>query len=446
MIYSLSMENVGPAPRMELEFGTRLNLITGDNGLGKSFLLDTIWWALTRKWPQELNSNLTNGLVARPSDPGRVAGIDFELESKSKRVRYRSEYSRKDQAWTGKQGRPWNPGLVIYAQADGGFSVWDPARNYWKTRGLVDVQDRPAAFVFSPKEVWDGLDIPYDGRPTRVCNGLVQEWCNWIREGGRKLSNMTSVLADLSPSNDVSDRIVPKGIVRLSAFDSRDVPSIQIGNSGEIPILHASAGIRRVSALAYIFLWAWEEHLLASQAQGEKSAQQIVFLIDEIECHLHPRWQRSILGSILKLVTENFHESHLQVVAATHSPLVLASVESLFDPSQDAWFDIDLNRDSGYAEVMKRPFVRLGGVSNWLTSEAFNLDSDRSLDAEQAIKAARECYANPDMPHDKIIATDQQLMNTLGSEDRFWREWDRFLEKKGVAPLQGNVETNGVAP
>lgn len=55
MIKLLALQNVGPAPSMKLKFGDRLNLLTGDNGLGKSFLLDTIWWAMTRKWPAEVN-------------------------------------------------------------------------------------------------------------------------------------------------------------------------------------------------------------------------------------------------------------------------------------------------------------------------------------------------------------------------------------------------------
>jgi hypothetical protein len=39
MINQLKITNVGPAPEMELDFGKRLNLLTGDNGLGKSFLV-----------------------------------------------------------------------------------------------------------------------------------------------------------------------------------------------------------------------------------------------------------------------------------------------------------------------------------------------------------------------------------------------------------------------
>ena len=40
---------------MEVEFAPRVNLITGDNGLGKSFLLDSAWWVLTGAWPAEVN-------------------------------------------------------------------------------------------------------------------------------------------------------------------------------------------------------------------------------------------------------------------------------------------------------------------------------------------------------------------------------------------------------
>ena len=64
MIEELSLRNVGPAPGMALRFAPRLNLLTGDNGLGKSFLLDIAWWALTRKWPGELNRRLPTGLAA----------------------------------------------------------------------------------------------------------------------------------------------------------------------------------------------------------------------------------------------------------------------------------------------------------------------------------------------------------------------------------------------
>src|SRR5688572_10982321 len=51
MLETIHLKNVGPAPEMKMTLAPRLNLITGDNGLGKTLLLDSAWWALTRTWP-----------------------------------------------------------------------------------------------------------------------------------------------------------------------------------------------------------------------------------------------------------------------------------------------------------------------------------------------------------------------------------------------------------
>ena len=94
MIESLHLKNVGPAAELTLDFAPRLNLITGDNGLGKSFLLDVAWWALTRRWPHDLNPLLTSGYAARPTDVKKPATIGFRVESKVKSVAYESTERR----------------------------------------------------------------------------------------------------------------------------------------------------------------------------------------------------------------------------------------------------------------------------------------------------------------------------------------------------------------
>ena len=52
MLEHLKLTHVGPAAEIEMNLGSRLNVITGDNGLGKSLLLDAAWFALTHTWPQ----------------------------------------------------------------------------------------------------------------------------------------------------------------------------------------------------------------------------------------------------------------------------------------------------------------------------------------------------------------------------------------------------------
>lgn len=430
MLHYLHLVNVGPAPEMEMTLAPRLNLITGDNGLGKSFLLDVAWWALTRRWPHDLNPALTSGYPAKPNELNRRAAIEFVVISKTKEVAYASSYSPRDEAWIGKQGRPWMPGLVLYAHSDGGFSVWDPHRNYWKTRGNVDVQERLPGYVFSPKDVWDGLEVEVDGKPTVVCNGLVRDWAGWIKEKGEDAKRMAAALKRLAPRGETLE---PGRLVRLSVNDARDIPSLRLPYADAVPILHASAGVRRITALCYMLTWAWREHLFAANQLGETPANRLVLLFDEIESHLHPRWQRTILNAVLELSKSLNRDAEIQLIAATHSPLVLASAEPTFDPDQDAWFDLDLESD-GHDRVValrRRDFVRRGDVSNWLTSEAFDLKSPRSLEAENAIEQAKELLRRREHPSLKEARRVDSALKKAGMSDidPFWVRWGAFMEQ-----------------
>lgn len=426
MLEHLHLKNVGPAPELEMDFAPRLNLVTGDNGVGKSFLLDVAWWALTRKWPHDLNAGLTSGYPARPSDPRQPATIAFQLTSKVTSVAYESRYVARDEAWQGKAGRPWNPGLVIYAHSDGGFSVWDPARNYWKKKGNVDVQERLPGYVFAPKDVWDGLTVDVDGRPTVVCKGLLADWAGWIRERGEDARRMQEVLDLLAPERE-SMNVGP--LLRLSVNDARDIPSIAMPYSAAVPILHASSGLRRVAGLAYMLMWSWNEHVRAAELLGEERTRQVVMLFDEIESHLHPRWQRTILGSLLHAADALHAMANVQLVAVTHSPLILASAEPLFDDETDAWFDMDLVPGEGRVALQRRPFIRRGEISNWLTSEAFDLKSPRSREAEAAIEEALALLRRESPPWKGVEAVDRKLREAaLPDIDPFWVRWGNFVE------------------
>jgi hypothetical protein len=429
MIKQLKISNVGPASAMKLNCGDRLNLLTGDNGLGKSFLLDIIWWSLTRKWPAEVNPRLPAGLMAKPHGKGE-ASIEFTVTAKSRPVSYRSVFDRKAQAWTGKAGRPLNPGLILYAQVDGSFAVWDPARNYWRKKGNIDVQDRPSAYVFSSREVWDGLR---DDSRGLLCNGLITDWAGWQKENGDVFKSLRTVLEKLSPSED--EKIEPSELARISLDDPRDIPTLKMPYGQSVPVLHASAGMRRIIALAYLLVWSWEEHVKASELLDQDTASQLVFLIDEIEAHLHPKWQRLVVRSLLDVVNSLSKNAAVQLVVATHSPLVMASAEPIFDPEQDAWFDLDLcaasNGQTPCVTLRKRPLLRRGDASNWLISEAFDLASARSAEAEQVLERASIALSDESFGVAQAKQLDAELRKVLGDTDPFWMRWRFVAEKKG---------------
>lgn len=190
MLKQLKLQDVGPGTQLDLELKARLNFLTGDNGLGKTFLLDVAWWALTRTWARRPVMPCT-APTAKPK-------ISFRYDKRTPSTfDSSSTFDRRAERWTVKPGRPPIPGMVIYAQVDGGFSVWDPARNYWAD---AVAPDRPQAFIFKPGNVWDGLQLE-----TKIlCEGLVRDWGSWQRENNVAFQQLTRVLAHLSPSHTES--------------------------------------------------------------------------------------------------------------------------------------------------------------------------------------------------------------------------------------------------
>lgn len=409
MLESLTFQDVGPAPRLDIKFRERMNFLVGDNGLGKSFLLDAAWWALTRTWARQ---------VILPHRPPTRPKITYSYRTQRGALHSQSVwFDREAERWPLPPGRPPIPGLVLYAQVDGGFSVWDPARNYWKK----DDPERPAAYTFQPEEVWGGLPID---EPAKICNGLIADWANWQLENGDAFQQIQRVLRALSPSE--VEPLVPGSLKKISVGDSRRHPTLKMPYGQEVPLIHASAGIKRVASLAYLLVWTWQEHLAAAELRGDRPAREIIFLIDEIEAHLHPEWQRRVVPSLLDVMealVENA-EVPVQILTATHSPMVLASVEARFSPDRDAIWELDL-RD-GEVGLEEFHWSRRGDANAWLTSSAFDLKEAKSLEAERAIGRALELLRSPEPDLSSMKSIETDLRAALSDTDRFWLRWSQW--------------------
>ena len=100
---------------------------------------------------------------------------------------------------------------------------------------------------------------------------------------------------------------------------------------GEIEVSDGQAIIsstRRLFQLSYgtkgVFLWILYLAIeLASSYnfQDDWHKQPAILLIDEIENHLHPTWQRRVIHELLQ------HFPGLQIFATTHSPFVVAGLK-----------------------------------------------------------------------------------------------------------------------
>ena len=259
--------------------------------------------------------------------------------------------------------------------------VWNPARHH-------EFPMRPSTgslVKFSVQEIWDGkIEKTASGQNLHVCNGLIADLVEWQidPEDNAAWEIFQKILAVMGPPSIGELRLGKP--VKL-ASDSRKIPTLELPY-GAVPVLFASAGIKRILALGYLLVWSWMDYAEMYQKRESKLESRLVLLIDEIEAHLHPKWQRQIIRSVVQAVEAIGESLEVQLHVATHSPLVLAAMEPFFDQDMDALFLLSGDDDISLSAL---DFVKCGSVERWLESQSFGLTHARSFEAEQAIEAAK---------------------------------------------------------
>lgn len=415
---SLTLRGIGPSKQLHYEPADRLNIITGDNSLGKTFLIECAWFALTGLWITYPAYPLNHHSQSEPS-------ISFTTASRNNSLSRLLKFDRHSQEWQYPPEKRVRPGLIVYARYDGSFAIWDPAVS---DQG-DDLATSPLT-VLSREEVWDGSrDQVPGGRLVTRCNGLLADWTSWQQFGtgdSSTLEMLVTALKHLSPS---SEEPLELGLPRRYPWDKRFLPTLRM-RFGEVPILLCSAGIKRISALAYMITWAWYEHLQNSITRRSQPSRQMVLLVDEVEAHLHPRWQRMIVPALISVIEQLGPFVSPQLHVATHSPLVLASVEPLFEEKTDRLHTLEL--EDGVVSLQHVDFVKRGRADKWLMSEMFDLTFPRSIPAEGAIREALHLQASAVVSPIDVARVNGQLERYLAPDDDFWPRWRFFAEENGV--------------
>ena len=128
----------------------------------------------------------------------------------------------------------------------------------------------------------------------------------------------------------------------------------------------------------------------------EPEKQPALVLIDEIDAHLHPDWQRRLV----ELVQNHF--PNVQVIATSHSPLVAGA----------------LNRDqirvlrNGQAYAIEED-LKGKSVQDVLMSSGFSMRLPRATAGEQIIARYLELFAKP-VRNEKEEAEFQSLAEKFG--------------------------------
>jgi energy-coupling factor transporter ATP-binding protein EcfA2 len=127
-------------------------------------------------------------------------------------------------------------------------------------------------------------------------------------------------------------------------------------------------------------------------------AEPAVVLVDEIDLHMHPRWQRQAIGYLTELCPNT------QFIATAHSPLVVQA-------AADANIVL-LRREGDHVVIDNDPEVmRNWRVDQILTSELFGLESARPPQIEAPLKERRALLAKA-----KLTSRDRARLAALEAQ------------------------------
>ena len=330
-IQSLQLSNVGPfRPRpdgsgsdgIKLEFDPNVNLLIGPNNVGKSTILQALAavTAQTRDTMRVLPRPFKNAITDRQSVVEHPKA-EFQLAWSGPVGDHREFWQVLDYHL---QGGDDSFGSLRIGSPDGLREVnsfaWEklaPDFGYVGYYNPLTPKITPASATYLPvfkTRVWDEDDDP-----------------NVYSAVGMKLSQEsveTGIAAEIDQViSEITDRFRVEMGVGIFADDPKSGhEEWRKGQGkfstvdGELTYPELSHGTRSVFAWVSRFVLGMADYYEADKYEGWKR-QPGIFIIDEIDAHLHPSWQRRIIPTLQR------HFPNVQIFASTHSPMMVAGLQ-----------------------------------------------------------------------------------------------------------------------
>ena len=355
----------------------RWTLLVGDNGVGKSTLLQCLAWmrptpyyppgedsqAGIQPWlhdqgPPDMARLLRDGARHTVLQAEMVELPDLaSCRASTARVRTGIELYAEDNQFAGARRTANEPETTVEP-----FVITYAANRYMGHQNAEELS------AFEPVDLLrtDSTEL------VDVADVLSQLDYSALKGNAQSkahLNSMKRALSEILPfieapgDIDILDPEEPGGGLR---FRTRN---------GNVPLGGLSLGHRTVTAWIVDLAWKLVRRYPESAKPLEEPA---VVLIDEIDLHVHPRWQRTIMNQLSK------HFTNVQFVATTHSPLMITSVS-------DVNVAVLQQPEAGDHVVIENdPEVVEGWRFDQILVSLFGLETARSLRVEALMKEREE--------------------------------------------------------
>jgi predicted ATP-binding protein involved in virulence len=393
-IDQLHLENFKKFAEHNVDLHPRFNLLVGENGAGKTTLLDALAVASGIWLVEPPDTTLvSSGRNILPAE------VRLEPQPKGDRVQFQERRPVIVRA-TGRIGENEGVSWVRQIRPDGIRTTNADAQEALRRVKEVYAQDAAGQNVLCPVLAYYGAGrawLPSNARvPASKPNGPARRWAAFydcfnerirFSEIQKWFSRETTERGNRGGKSRPGFEVVRQAVLRCVPgadnvwFDTdRDEIVLSIRGNAQ-PFGNLSAGQRMMLALvADLAIKAVTQNafLLPPDALGAEDdplprvmkLTPGVVLIDELDVHLHPAWQRRVASDL----KQNF--PNIQFVCTSHSPQVIGEV------SQE---EVRVLRET----ATELPMVAYGADSNWILEHVMNAQQ-RSDRATQMIRAVED--------------------------------------------------------
>lgn len=306
-IESLHVENVGPFNKLDASFNPQMNVIIGVNGVGKTSMLRCITNCMTGAHMEyiRLRKNAMLKLDCKIDEKGITYGADQLVD--------------KDQDYRKFDATNWNvtptygyDKEMIYKEKDYNLLAIGAYRYFsYKQMGGMKREalrsERRKLYMRENPNYLESMAMP-DIKQWMV-NRYFQIDKDWA---AKEKSNWEKVMSNL---HLISPHDTEFKFVKIE----RDLEPVFQLNGSECYLEELSSGFKSILSIVFAIV-DWIEGVNEENTINIHEATGTV-LIDEIDAHLHPSWQMTILESLRKLFP------NIQFIVTTHSPNVIMSAK-----------------------------------------------------------------------------------------------------------------------
>lgn len=309
-LLDLHLKNIGPFLDDTIEFATfenskkQVTILTGENGTGKTIIIDAIRGLLLGSY----NRNITKRKITSHDNFLLSTNIIYNnvnvfIESKSHNEYYKSSFNTSThigQMFTDNTKSKNNIFII----------------NYWTSQNDNQPFNIASLDFLKPEEY---LINSLDGIQKNAETTKIITFFDYYKSSDK--------LEQKQEGEFIYETI--KRIFKISLNEGELkyvdrtslLPVIEI-NGNEISLEKLSSGnLYLVQRMLGLLSQMYSVYKLNDLALEDMLKTPGVLLIDEAENHLHPKWQKTFLNSILEIFP------NLQIIATTHSPFIVGSVD-----------------------------------------------------------------------------------------------------------------------